>query len=136
MTTITISGKKFEVSVPYKAGHTLTISEAAVLNQTYRENVRNNLAKMVKAYLADGKSHESIQEQVDLYTKTYEFGARAVNPATAAQRETLAAVGAATPNEVKSAMKTRAAIGDASDDELAAVAAFLASRRAKNKKVA
>jgi hypothetical protein len=47
--TITISGKQFSVPSPFEAGHVLTAGQATSLNQTYHENIRNNLAADVKA---------------------------------------------------------------------------------------
>lgn len=64
--TITIAGKAFNISDRYEEGHELTAGEASALNQTLRENVRNNLAK--KADLT--------QEGVDEYAGSYIFGVR------------------------------------------------------------
>ncbi len=46
---ITIQGVAFNVSQPYSEGHPVTEAEARALNQTRSENVRNNMAKAVKA---------------------------------------------------------------------------------------
>jgi len=47
--TITIQNLNFEVSTPYEAGHVITDAEAKALNQTRLENIRNNMARFVKA---------------------------------------------------------------------------------------
>jgi hypothetical protein len=63
---ITIAGAVFQVPIKYREGHVLTAGEASALNQTFRENVRNNLA-----------SKEGLtQEQVNEYAAKYEFGER------------------------------------------------------------
>lgn len=66
--TITIADKPFNVEPRYAVGHTLTENEAAVLNQTLYENLRNNFAKQAKA----GAS----QEDFDKYAAAYQFGVR------------------------------------------------------------
>lgn len=68
MAQVTIAGKEFEIDEPYTEGHVLTAGEAAALNQTYRENVRNNMAAKVK----DGAG----QDEVTQYATEYEFGVR------------------------------------------------------------
>lgn len=45
---ITIQGLQFEVSQPYKAGHSLTEGEASQLNQVRAENIRNNFAGVIR----------------------------------------------------------------------------------------
>ena len=62
---ITIAGQSFVVNLRYIAGHILTEGEAAALNQTFCENVRNNMAKKVK----DGAG----QDEVTGYANEYEF---------------------------------------------------------------
>jgi hypothetical protein len=62
---ITIAGQSFVVNLRYTAGHILTEGEAAALNQTFCENVRNNMAKKVK----DGSG----QDEVSTYANEYEF---------------------------------------------------------------
>jgi hypothetical protein len=66
LATITIAGHPFTVPSRYEEGHELTAGEASALNQTLRENVRNNLAKK------EGLT----QEQVNEYATHYEFGVR------------------------------------------------------------
>lgn len=74
---ITIAGKTFSVPAPYAAGHVLTTNEAASLNQTFAENIRNNKAKFVKEAVEAGTFDQSVfQGQVDDYSASYEFGVR------------------------------------------------------------
>jgi len=66
---ITIVGTLYNVPNRYTAGHSLTEGEADALNQTYHENIRNNLAKQAK----DGSL---TQDGVDKYANEYVFGVR------------------------------------------------------------
>lgn len=66
---ITIAGQTFSVPSPYETGHPINAGEADALNQTFHENIRNNLAKLAK----DGNL---TQEKVDEYSEQYEFGVR------------------------------------------------------------
>lgn len=83
-TNLVIQGLTFEVAERYAEGHVLTVNEANVLNQTFRENVRNNCAKLVKVAIeaADGEISESAYDDlkisVELKAEAYEFGVRAV----------------------------------------------------------
>lgn len=67
--TVTISGKQFTIAAPYAEGHVLTANEAAALNQTFRENIRNQLAKRV----AEGTAG---QADVDAVAESYRFDTR------------------------------------------------------------
>jgi hypothetical protein len=76
-TSIMIAGETFNVPQPYKAGHVLTDNEAGSLNQTYAENVRNNMASKVKAHKEAGTfAADVFQGTVDDYCDGYEFGQR------------------------------------------------------------
>jgi len=76
-TSIMIAGENFNVPQPYVAGHVLTANEASSLNQTYAENVRNNMAGKVKAHKEAGTfAADVFQGTVDDYCDTYEFGQR------------------------------------------------------------
>lgn len=66
--TITISGKPFTVQPRYAEGHVLTANEAAALNQTFFENLRNNFAGKAK----DGADQVAFDE----YVQSYQFGVR------------------------------------------------------------
>lgn len=63
---LTINKSSFTVMDRYEDGHELTPGEASALNQTLRENIRNNLSKK------EGLT----QEQVDAYAAEYQFGVR------------------------------------------------------------
>lgn len=73
---ITIQGKTFWVPIRYKAGHTLNDGEAAALNQTLHENLRNNFAKKVNEGVEAGLAQEVMQQQLDDYANDYQFGVR------------------------------------------------------------
>lgn len=70
METLTIQGLEFTVPVRYAEGHELTAGEASALNQTYHENIRNNLAGKIK------KGTVITQNEVDAYADSYIFGVR------------------------------------------------------------
>ena len=73
---ITIGGTPgIEVPLPYNAGHVCTDGEATVLNQTLKENARNNLRERVKKE-ADGNK-EAAQALFQAWINEYEFGNRA-----------------------------------------------------------
>lgn len=75
--TYTIAGESFAVPMPYKAGHHLTEGEANALNQTFAENIRNNLASKLKEEKEAGSFDLSVfQAKLDDYCDTYEFGVR------------------------------------------------------------
>jgi len=82
---ITIAGEKFTISMPYGEGHKCTTAEAKALNQTRAENLRNNMAKLVKAAKEDGTLAE-MNGAVTKYDKEYEFtlasvgGSRTMDP--------------------------------------------------------
>lgn len=75
--TITISGKPFDVRQPFATGHVLTEGEANQLNQTWAENVRNNLAAKVKLAYSDAPTDEvnpsTIGAIVTAYDDAYEM---------------------------------------------------------------
>jgi hypothetical protein len=81
---ITIQGISFTIPAPYFAGYVVTAAEAAALNQTYAENLRNNFAKSVKAAAeADAQVDvETLQAQLTEYAATYEFQGRRRSVAT------------------------------------------------------
>lgn len=69
MEQITIQGQTFNVPLRYEEGHELTAGEASALNQTFHENIRNNLAKLAK-------EGTLTQDKVDEYASGYQFGVR------------------------------------------------------------
>ncbi len=79
---ITIKGVQLTVPVPYKEGHPLRTNEASVLNQTYAENLRNNLAKDIAKAVDDAGGDTAkvdvagLQTLVDSYIPDYDFGVR------------------------------------------------------------
>lgn len=68
MQSITIAGRSFDVQPRYAEGHTLNAGEAAALNQTYFENLRNNFANKAK--------EGGTQEDFTAYAESYQFGVR------------------------------------------------------------
>lgn len=66
---ITIGGTAYNVPLRYEDGHVLTSGEAAALNQTLHEHVRNNLTK-------EAKAGTLTQARVDEYAAAYQFGIR------------------------------------------------------------
>lgn len=76
-TEITIAGETFSVAQPYAEGHVLTANEASALNQTFAENIRNNMAAKVKEFKESTTwDHDVVQGRVDDYVDEYEFGVR------------------------------------------------------------
>jgi hypothetical protein len=87
---LTIKGLIFQCYVPYAEGHTLTIMEASTLNQTWKENIRNNVAADIEAAKEkaevegidiDAAAKElfevnTLAEHVLNYSSEYEFGRR------------------------------------------------------------
>ena len=73
---ITIQGETFRVPVRYAEGHTLNANEAAALNQTYHENLRNNFAKKVVEGKEANLDKSVLQQQLDDYANDYQFGVR------------------------------------------------------------
>ncbi|OYW77664.1 MAG: hypothetical protein B7Z37_02970 [Verrucomicrobia bacterium 12-59-8] len=100
-TKLTIQGFELEFEAPYKEGDVLNANEAAAINQTFGENLRNNFAAIIKTkrgeiarandWFADDEkkvpdlekvTDEMLQEEFDVaaefstYAENYEFGAR------------------------------------------------------------
>lgn len=75
-----IQGLEFAVPIVFEEGHVLTGPQAAVLNQTLRENLRNNFASTVKAAVekatnaGEQPDADALQEELDNYLADYEFG--------------------------------------------------------------
>ena len=75
---ITIAGKPFDVPHRYEEGHQLTAAEAKALNQIFWENLRNNFQVRVNSAIKAGAfDHKFLQDQLNEYARTYEFGSRA-----------------------------------------------------------
>lgn len=79
---ITISSHLFEVPAPFVEGHVLRANEAAVLNQTYAENIRNNFNSTVREAVEAAKTNGAsvdltqLQEKLNKYITEYDFGVR------------------------------------------------------------
>jgi hypothetical protein len=79
MEQITIAGHPFMVPDRYAEGHPLTSGEASALNQTFHENIRNNVAARIKKAHPQGLSESETtnwQTEVDRYAAEYQFGVR------------------------------------------------------------
>jgi hypothetical protein len=61
--SITIQGLAVEVLQPYVEGAVITAAEAAALNQTRAENIRNNTAKLVKDAQAELTEGEVLSDE-------------------------------------------------------------------------
>lgn len=80
-TEYTIAKHKFNVFKPFAEGSVLTPEEAAALNQTFAENIRNNFATKIKEHEEAGTFDETaIQAALDAYQETYVFGKRPGRP--------------------------------------------------------
>ena len=81
---ITIQGLTFVIPAPYHTGYVVSAAEAAALNQTYAENLRNNFAKSVKLAAEAGGEVDvaELQSQLTTYAEGYEFQGRRKSVAT------------------------------------------------------
>lgn len=72
----TIGGVEVQVPQPYEEGHPLTAAEAAMMNQTFAENISNNMR--AKAVGEDGNAltADAFQPLIDEYVAGYEPGVR------------------------------------------------------------
>lgn len=81
---ITVQGFQLAAPTPFSEGHPLTETEAAVLNQTLAENLRNNFGAQIKKSKeeaeAAGEKYEpnekELQKAFNDYVAEYEFGAK------------------------------------------------------------
>lgn len=85
--SLTIQGLAFSAPAPYETGHVCSDVEAATLNQTLGENLRNNFAKVVKdakdaqEKTAPGSAMpedavEALKAKFAEYAEAYEFQGR------------------------------------------------------------
>lgn len=106
--SVTIQGLQFDIVQPYAAGHTITEAEAAALNQTRNEAVRNNMARVIK------KETEELAEGADIPADLMKSIAKAVAAYDAEYEFTLASVGggrkSTDPVDVEANRLARAAI--------------------------
>lgn len=123
--TITIKGFQFSVPQPFVEGHVLRPIEAAVLNQTYCENIRNNFASAVTEALGESEKSQvpvdqtKLQADLDTYVLSYDFGIRRGprEPVDPIEKEAIVLV---TP-KIKAALKDKGiAWSDLSDDQRSA----------------
>jgi hypothetical protein len=141
---ITVQGIDLPVVDQFAEGHILTAVEAAVLSQTYNENLRNNFATRVKEakevlgedfntetpYTVGEKSFASISEQWAAHVEAYAFGTRRVGgggkrTTDPVQREALRIAKAS----VESAIRTKYGKLDAvSKDKITELVESLAAR--------
>lgn len=74
---ITIAKQVFSIPQPFVAGHVLTEGEAKALNQTFAENIRNNMAKAVTVAYGEAPTEElnpsTIAKVVSDYAGSYQF---------------------------------------------------------------
>lgn len=85
MPNLTIAGQVFEVTDDPNIVPGTPLSEGMVssLQQTRRENIRNNFAAKVRDATDDGETelsqqdYQQLQEQLNAYAAAYEFGVRA-----------------------------------------------------------
>lgn len=76
-----IAGMNLTIPAPFTEGHVCTTGEAASLNQTLAENVRNNLREQAQKHVENGGTAETFQAEVDKYVAEYKFGVtRTVGP--------------------------------------------------------
>jgi hypothetical protein len=79
----TINGFKVQVAAPYAEGQPLTAAMAAMLNQTFAENISNNTRAQLKAGFVASEgaeatpyTDETAQALIDKYVAEYEPGVR------------------------------------------------------------
>lgn len=124
-TDITVAGVILSVPQPFTEGHVLRANEAAVLNQTYAENLRNNFAGTVKK-AKEGEAEPdtaALQAALDEYINTYDFGVRRVGtrtvPLDPVHREALRLAGEAVKAALHKKGMSIKEIGKERFDELA-----------------
>lgn len=83
MTQLTIKGQIFEVNdaEDIAVGTPMTEGHVSALQQTRRENIRNNMARAIEKELGEAEAltdeqHAKMQELVNEYASKYEFGVR------------------------------------------------------------
>ena len=122
----TISGLTFEISQPYVEGEfTLSAGEAAVLNQTRRENIGNSVRKALDALKAEDGSitAENIEKASALVAEkneTYEFTVGSVGTSRVTdplERECMALAQSVVLNNLKGASTTVKAYKEAEGGE-------------------
>jgi hypothetical protein len=75
--SITIAGKTFQVPLRYEEGHAINAAEARALNQTFMENLGNNLRKKLKEAIEAGSfDQDAFQAKLEEMAEGYEFFGR------------------------------------------------------------
>lgn len=72
----TIGGVSVTVPAPYAEGYALTEAEAAMLNQTFAENISNNMRAKAVGENGEPRSTDEFQPLVDEYVANYTPGVR------------------------------------------------------------
>ena len=72
--SITVAGEVVKVHVPYVKGHSVDELEASTLNQTRKENIRNNLREIFKKEKKKGANSAALQVLATKYSQEYNFG--------------------------------------------------------------
>lgn len=90
----TVAGLSLSCFAPFSEGHVLERNEAETLNQTHRENIRNNTSKEIVAMLEANGCYDAAgelssvsdeiiaqaQSLIDSTTKDYQFGLKTGGP--------------------------------------------------------
>lgn len=77
-TEVTIQGITFSYEPRYAEGHVLNEGEAKALNQTMKENIRNNFAQKVKAFQEGAVGEDIIRASFEDYVANYKFSDRQI----------------------------------------------------------
>jgi hypothetical protein len=72
----TIGGVEVQVPTPYSEGYVLSKNEADMLNQTFAENISNNMRSKAVDEGGNALTSEAFQPLVDEYVSKYEPGVR------------------------------------------------------------
>lgn len=99
--SITVQGLVLNALAPFAEGHVLKANEAAVLNQTFAENIRNNFSAKVEKLIEDANKSANgapvdlnalvapAQAELDKYLASYEFGVRVGSSSDPIDREAM-----------------------------------------------
>lgn len=72
----TIGGVEVQVPTPYHEGYVLSEAEAQMLNQTFAENISNNMRSKATGEDGNKLSSEALQPLIDEYVAKYQPGVR------------------------------------------------------------
>lgn len=62
--SLTVQGLQFTVPKPFAEGHVCSAAEASALNQTFAENIRNNVAGKIRAKLEAANKDKPAEEHI------------------------------------------------------------------------